>query len=73
MCLHECMYSRVYVYHQQAEEVEIEIEDFTKQNEGTVIKAYALVDLDNEVAYGFKVTNQDKSKNEHVCIWLSLY
>ena len=46
--------------HQQAEKAEFEIEDFTKQKEGTEIRAYALVDLDNEIAYGFKVRSEDK-------------
>ena len=50
-----CICIRTYVYHQKAEKSEFEIEDLTKEKEGTVIKAYALVDLDNEIAYGFKV------------------
>ena len=29
-----------------------------------MIKAFALVDLDNEIAYGFKVRGEDKNKCE---------
>ena len=57
------MYICMYLYvnmRQQAEKAEFEIEDFIKQKEGTEIRAYALVDLDNEIAYGFKVRSEDK-------------
>ncbi|XP_065919557.1 uncharacterized protein [Dysidea avara] len=39
----------------QAGKEEFEIEDFAKTKEGTELRAYALVDLENEIAYGFKM------------------
>ena len=32
-----------------------------KANKNTEIKAYALVDLKNEITYGFKVRSKDKN------------
>ena len=49
---------------QQAEQAEFEIEDFVEKDKETEIKAFALVDLDNEIAYGFKVRSKDKNKYE---------
>ena len=45
---------------QQAEQAEFEIEDYVEKDKDTEIKAFALVDLDNEIAYGFKVRGEDK-------------
>ena len=55
-CMSKLLCNTVY----QAGKAEIEIEDFTKKNKGTEIMAYALVDFDNEIAYGFKVRRKDK-------------
>ena len=40
---------------QETGKEEYEIEDFNQTSKGTELKAYVLVDLDNEIAYGFKV------------------
>ncbi|XP_065920812.1 uncharacterized protein [Dysidea avara] len=40
----------------KAGKAEVEIENYAKMKEGTELRAYALVDLENEIAYGFKMT-----------------
>ncbi|XP_065883713.1 uncharacterized protein [Dysidea avara] len=39
----------------EAGKQECELEDFSQTSDGTELKAYVLVDLDNEIAYGFKM------------------
>jgi len=53
---------------QQAGKEEFEVEDFAKTKEGTELRAYALVDLENEVAYGFKVTIRLCNVLKSVCM-----
>jgi len=46
---------------QEVGKEEYEIKDASHASNGTELKAYILVDLDSEIAYGFKVCIQVKS------------
>ena len=47
----------MHVHWQVTGKEEYEIEDFYNKSHGTEVRAYVLVDLDDEIAYGFKVRN----------------
>ena len=46
------------IMNQEAGKEEYEVKDIGRTSNGTELKAYVLVDLDNEIAYGFKVRAQ---------------
>jgi len=56
MCLSANAFETIFHVHwQEAGKEEYEIEDFYNKSHGTEVRAYVLVDLDDEIAYGFKV------------------
>ena len=56
VCVFVCVHlGHYYLHTQEAGKEECELEDFSQTSNGTELKAYVLVNLDNEIAYGFKV------------------